>query len=63
MSADDFRAWMIHMKLNKAATSRTLGLSRTTIDNYLERGAPSHIGLACAALAFGLPAWKTATQN
>ena len=46
------------MGFNKAETHRRLGITRSTIDSYLEKGAPEHIALACAALAYGLPAWK-----
>lgn len=57
MTAQDFAAFLAHMKWNKSAASRELGIGRNTVDRYLEEGAPKHIGYACAAIAFGLPAW------
>jgi len=61
MTAKDFCAWLDHMKLNDSAATRALGLgSRHTLARYKTQGAPRHIALACAALAFGLPPWKAA---
>jgi hypothetical protein len=58
MEAKDFIAWIEHMGFSDRETARTLGLSRTTVAKYRAEGAPVHIGYACAALAFGLPAWS-----
>ena len=59
MTAKDFCAWLEHMGYNDAAATRALGLgSRNTLVKYKAEGAPAYIALACAALAFGLPAWK-----
>ncbi|MCF4166348.1 hypothetical protein L2U69_11890 [Zavarzinia compransoris] len=58
MEAKDFCAWLNHMKFNDSEAGRRLGISRTTIIKYKSSGAPEHIALACAALAFGLPAWQ-----
>jgi hypothetical protein len=59
MTADDFNAWLAHMKLNDAQATRALGLgSRNTLVKYKAEGAPGYIALACAALAYGLPAWR-----
>lgn len=60
MTAEDFTAWMAHMKWSVAQTARELGLSRNTVTKYQAEGAPAHIALACAAVAFGLPKWKAA---
>lgn len=59
MTAKEFNDWLEHMKLNDAAATRALGLgSRNTVVKYKLEGAPVYIALACAALAFGLPAWR-----
>ncbi|WP_028035871.1 hypothetical protein [Chelativorans sp. J32] len=59
MEAKDFTAWLDHMQFSDAEAARRLGLgSRNTIAKYKVEGAPEYIGLACAALAYGLPAWK-----
>ena len=57
-TATDFAAFIALKGWTKAGAARELGLSRNTVDKYLIEGAPAHIGLACAALAFGLPAWE-----
>lgn len=58
MEAKDFTAWMEHMNFNDSTAARALGISRTSVIKYKADGAPLSIGLACAALAFGLPAWR-----
>ena len=59
MSAEDFNAWLEHMNFNDAAATRALGLgSRNTLVKYKAEGAPVYVALACAALAYGLPAWR-----
>ncbi len=59
MSANDFCEWLVFMKLSDAGAQRALGIgSRNTLIRYKTDGAPEYIGLACAALAFGLPSWK-----
>ncbi|KNY16933.1 hypothetical protein AKG11_11470 [Shinella sp. SUS2] len=64
MTADDLNAWLEHMKFNDAEATRRLGLgSRNTLAKYKVEGAPLHIGLACGALAFGLPPWKTVGER
>lgn len=57
MTKDDFAAFLDHMGWNKSKAGRELGISRNSVDAYLKKGTPAYIGLACAALAFGLPAW------
>lgn len=59
MEAKDFTAWIAHMGFNDSEVARKLELSRNTVVKYKAEGAPAHIGLACAALAFGLPAWRS----
>ncbi|RYF29915.1 MAG: hypothetical protein EOO23_06335 [Comamonadaceae bacterium] len=59
MTAEDFCAWLEKEKLNDSAAARALDLSRNTIVKYKAEGAPLHIALACAAISFGLPPWKT----
>lgn len=58
MEAKDFVAWLEHMGLNDLAASKALGISRTSVQKYKTEAAPPVIGLACAALAFGLPPWR-----
>lgn len=59
MKSKDFRAWIVRMGYNDSEAARKLGLgSRNTITKYKDEGAPEYIGLACAALAYGLPAWE-----
>lgn len=59
MEAKDFSAWIEHMGYSDREVTRQLGLgSRNTVAKYKTEGAPAYIGLACAALAFGLPAWR-----
>lgn len=63
MSHQDFAAWVAHMKATRKWSarecSRQLGCGINQIAIWSENGAPPYIGLACAALAFGLPAWKS----
>lgn len=58
MTADDFNAWLTHMGLTGRKAARQLGVADNTIVKYRREGAPEYIALACAALAFGLPAWR-----
>lgn len=60
MTAKDFTAWMDHMGWNIQRTAIGLGIGRNTVSLYMKDGAPEHIGLACSALAYGLPRWKKA---
>ena len=67
MSATDFTAWLAHMKATQkwtgARCARELGCGINQISRWKARGAPPYIGLACAALAFGLPAWGQPRQS
>lgn len=58
MTAHDFTTWMAHRRLNVGAAAEALGVGRNTIPRYMKEGAPKHIGLACAAIAMGLPEWE-----
>jgi hypothetical protein len=58
MTADDFNAWMEHMKFNVTHAAGALGISRNSVDKYRVAGAPDLVALACAALAYGLPMWR-----
>lgn len=58
MSAEAFNAWLDHMQLSERAAVEVLGITRQTIHNYRERGAPLYVGLACAAIAAGLEPWR-----
>jgi hypothetical protein len=59
MSAEDFNAWLAAMRLNDSKATLALGLgSRHTLIRYKAEGAPLYIGLACAALARGMPIWS-----
>lgn len=58
MTAEDFNAWIAHMGLNVSTAAKALDLSRNSVMKYQREGAPGYIGFACAAIAFGLPAWK-----
>ncbi len=62
MSAEDFCAFVSMMDVRNGWTSRklavALGVSETTMTTWKAKGAPRHVGLSCAAIAFGLPAWR-----
>lgn len=62
MMASDFASWVAHMKATRnwsaRRCARELGCGVNQIGIWAEKGAPFYIGLACAALSFGLPAWR-----
>ncbi len=61
MTATDFAAWLALMKergLSEAACARLLGTGNNQPKRWREHGAPAYIALACAAIAYGLPAWR-----
>ena len=58
MSAIDFNAWLEHMGISGRKAAQQLGTANDTITKYKRDGAPLYIGLACGALAFGLPSWR-----
>ena len=64
MTSTDFAAWVAMMKATRGWSarrcSRELGCGVNQIARWSESGAPLYIGLACAALTFGLPPWRRA---
>lgn len=62
MSADDFSAFLTLMTIRSGWSARklgdALGVSENTMATWKRKGAPRHVALACAALVFGLPAWR-----
>ena len=67
MTADDFRQWRRAMGLTQVAAAEALGLSLSALVQYeagRRKGSgdpvtiPLTVGLACAALAMGLPPWS-----
>jgi transcriptional regulator with XRE-family HTH domain len=60
MTPASLTAWMTRLKLNKSEAASALGLARSTLDRYLAGSVaiPPYIGLACAAVAHGLPPIK-----
>lgn len=59
MSATDLRAFLDHMGWSEHEAARRLGCSRNGLRGWLAgKDVPHYIGLACAALAFGLPPWR-----
>lgn len=62
MSAADFAAWVEMMRDQRSWSRRRcaeeLGCGVNQISIWSANGAPPYIALACAALAFGLPAWR-----
>ncbi len=64
MTAAQFKAWRLHLKLSKKRAAAALGLSQSAVDHY-ERGhrrdnadhavvVPQPVALACAAIALGI---------
>lgn len=58
MTASAFSAFLAHMGWSDYEAARRLGAARNSVMAWKRRGAPLYIALACAALAFGLPAWR-----
>jgi hypothetical protein len=59
MTAADFRAWLAHMAFKSdTEAARALGCGRNSIAAWKKKAPPDYIALACAALAYGLPAWR-----
>lgn len=62
MTAEDFAAWVAFMKATRnwsaARCSRELGCGINQIKRWADNGSPLYIGLACAAISYGLPAWN-----
>jgi plasmid maintenance system antidote protein VapI len=60
MTPASLEAWKERLGLNKTKTAAALGITRTTLDRYLngESEIPEAIALACAAIAHGVPPIK-----
>jgi transcriptional regulator with XRE-family HTH domain len=62
MTKDDFITWRNSLGLRQKDAAERLGLAANTVRKY-ERGEtdiPLYVALACAALSFNLPPWRTA---
>ncbi len=62
MTSDELRDWQAQQGLIYTTAAEALGVSRGTYSNYLNGHAriPKMLGLACAAISAGIPAW---TEN
>jgi hypothetical protein len=59
LTATDLRAFIAHMGWSERETARRLGCSQNGLRGWLARDTvPHYIGLACSALAHGLPPWR-----
>lgn len=59
MTATDLEAWRSHMGWSARQAYLALDISADRWRRMMEGGRiPTHIALACAALAEGLPAWR-----
>lgn len=60
MTPSDFTAWRAHLGLSRAEAARRLGcgINQPQIWEEGKTPIPEYIALACAAIAFGLPAWR-----
>jgi len=60
MTPESLSTWMSRLHLNKVEAASVLGIARSTLDRYLDgtSAIPPYIGLACAAIAHGLPPIK-----
>jgi len=62
MTPADFQAWVALMAargLSERQLVKALGTGSNQITRWKRNGAPTYIGLACAALSFGLPEWRS----
>lgn len=62
MPGADFTTWVAQMKATRGWSgnecARQLGCGENQIRIWKAKGAPPYIGLACAAISYGLPAWS-----
>lgn len=68
MTPEQFKAWRKHVDLSQQDAADKLGLSKGSVQLY-EAGKrrdggrpvviPLTVALACAAVAFGLPPWRS----
>ena len=72
MTPDDLRAWQAAMGYTYDSASAALGVSRAAYGDWVAGRSrttrnpitlPPMLGLACAALAGGLHAWRPAPQK
>ncbi len=65
MTPADLRHWLDTRDISLYEAARQLGCSRESLRQWLNgnRRIPRYIALACAALAFGLPAWGGNTKE
>lgn len=62
MTNEDFITWRNSLNLKQKDAADRLGLAANTVRKY-ERGEadiPLYVSLACAAISFNLPPWRTA---
>jgi hypothetical protein len=59
MTPADFRNWKAALGLTARSASAALGIAPNTVTKYSRDGTsiPRYVGLACAAVAHGLPEW------
>lgn len=60
MTGKQFTAWQAALGLTDSQAARILGTAPSSIARYREKGGRHWLGLACAAIAAGLPSWKPA---
>jgi hypothetical protein len=62
MLPESFQSWLLHMAETRSwsgrEAARQLGCGVNQVKQWRENGAPLYIGLACNALAQGLPPWS-----
>lgn len=61
MPAENFKAWVEHMRYahrwTKAECGKRLGCGVNQVQRWEIHGAPTYIGLACMALDYGIGEW------
>lgn len=57
MTPAALEAWLVRLNFNRSEGAAALGISRNTLQNYLEgkSAITRTVALACSAIAFGLP--------
>lgn len=64
MTPTDLETWRSRMGWSVRKACRELGISQNRWRRMVEGGAiPPMLGYACAALAFGLPQWRSACRE
>jgi len=63
MTPAAFAAWLAFMRSTRkwsgAKCAVALGVHGNQIKRWRDNGAPPYVGLACSAIAQGLPPWET----